>query len=110
MPARPLEQQAALVYVESAKWLVQNDQPDVRAQQSARQADSLSFSARDQAAAFTERSLERIGKPLEHAAQVGGIYGLLDRHARAVGEAVFEIVEQRPIPKLDRRIDPGDMG
>ncbi len=50
------EQRVPLFEIESAKWLVQNREPDIGTQQRTAQAHALAFAARDQAAAFAERS------------------------------------------------------
>src|SRR5580692_7648954 len=76
--ARASEQQVALFGIESTKWLVEDREPDIGTQQRASQPHALAFAAGDQAAGFTERSFDAIGKPVDDALQFGGCDHLVD--------------------------------
>ena len=64
------QQLVALLEIEAAKRLVENREAHAGTKQRAAQAHPLAFAARDQSAAFAERSFEAIGKPLDHAASI----------------------------------------
>jgi hypothetical protein len=65
-------QPAARVAVETSERLVEHDQPDVRSQECASEADALTFAARNQRPPFPERRLEPVRELLDEPLQIRG--------------------------------------
>jgi hypothetical protein len=109
-----VEEFTTLVAIEAAKGFVENDQSCAGPEQSTRQSNTLTFSAGDQCAAFSEVSLETVGETLENTAQFGSVEDL--HHRRRLfsrrnagfisGRPVANVLQKRPVPKLHCRINP----
>jgi hypothetical protein len=90
--------------LESHERLVEDHQPRVPLEHGSREADSLRFAGRQEGAAFSQSGRQTLRKLGDHREQAGRVEYRRERLRRLV--AVGEVLKQRGVPDLDRRIHP----
>ena len=105
--ANERQQRAAGGSIEPAERLVEHDEPDGGPQERPAEPHALALASRDQRAALAERRLQAVRQLLDQLLKAGGGDRKPGGAGLAAGVAVLQILEQRSIPELDRRVHPG---
>jgi hypothetical protein len=105
--ARACQQLPPLLTVEPTERLIQNHQPHPRPEQRPPQPHPLPFPTGDQPSPLAEQGLETVGKLLQHIAQLGLLDDGGERRGVIAMRSIAQVLEQRAIPELHSRIDPG---